>query len=237
MRTLVLSDLHLGSKGCHAEQLLDVLDRELFDRLILNGDTIHNLNLRKLSPRHWLVLDRLRALSRSREVILVRGNHDHDVRPQNNGVDGNGNGHPFGARDVLGALIGVPMLEDYKLEIDGRPYLVLHGDRFDPTLNLMLISDMAGWCYDMSQKVNKKLAKWLKKKSKKWGGIVELTRTHSVQYARQHGYIGVITGHTHYPDDLIVEDIHYLNTGCWTEPPCTYAKVDGGKVSLHFLPE
>jgi UDP-2,3-diacylglucosamine pyrophosphatase LpxH len=242
MRTLVMSDLHLGSRGCHTEQILEVLRCEPFDRLILNGDTIHNLNLRKLSPQHWSVFDRLRELGRSREVILIRGNHDQDVKPKNrnghlfNG-DSNGNGHGFGAEDVLGTLLGLPMAEDYKLEIGSRSYLVLHGDRFDPTLNFTLVSEMAGWCYNVSQSMSKKLAKWLKKQSKKWGGVLEFVRDQSIRLARQEGYAGIVTGHTHFPDDVNVDGIHYVNTGCWTEPPCTYATVDDGQIRLQFVPE
>jgi UDP-2,3-diacylglucosamine pyrophosphatase LpxH len=237
MRTLVMSDLHLGSKGCHTERILEVLRRESFDRLILNGDTIHNLNLRKLSPQHWSVFDRLRELARSREVILLRGNHDQDVKPKNQDGPLNGNGHGFGAEDVLGALLGIPMAEDYKLDIGGRPYLVLHGDRFDPTLNFVLVSEMAGWCYNVSQKFNKKLAKWLKRQSKKWGGVLEFVRNQSIRLARMEGYAGIVTGHTHFADDVNIDGVHYVNTGCWTEPPCAYATVDAGQIRLQFVPD
>jgi UDP-2,3-diacylglucosamine pyrophosphatase LpxH len=240
MRTLILSDLHLGSKNCDAPGILDVLERERFDRLILNGDTINDLNLRKLTPVHWTVIDRLRALARSREFILVRGNHDHDTRHEANGnghTGANGNGHVFGAHDVLPTLLGVPMVEEHRLEVGGRPYLVLHGDRFDPTLNYRTVSEMADWCYQLSQKVNKELAKWLKKKSKKWGGILELVRSQSVVHARKRGFDGVVTGHTHFADDVHVDGVHYVNTGCWTEPPCTYATFDTNGVRLHELPD
>jgi UDP-2,3-diacylglucosamine pyrophosphatase LpxH len=129
------------------------------------------------------------------------------------------------------------MVEDYTLDIGGRPYLVLHGDRFDPTLNYYVVSEMADWCYQLSQKVNKKLAKWLKKKSKKWGGILEMVRQQSVAHARTKGFEGVVTGHTHYADDVHVEGVHYVNTGCWTEPPCTYVTVEADSVQLHHVPD
>jgi UDP-2,3-diacylglucosamine pyrophosphatase LpxH len=234
MRTLILSDLHLGSKACHALEILEILERESCDRIILNGDTVNNLNLRKLAPSHWAVLDRLRSLAASRELILVRGNHDHDNYPVSNG-NGHANGHSFGAQDVLPTLLGVPMVEEYKLEVAGKPYLVLHGDRFDPTLNYYVVSEMADMCYQFSQKVNKKLAKWLKKKSKKWGGILEMVRAHSVAHARAKGYQGVVTGHTHYADDVHVEGVHYVNSGCWTEPPCSYVTADADQVQVHHV--
>jgi UDP-2,3-diacylglucosamine pyrophosphatase LpxH len=246
MRTLILSDLHLGSRNCHAPEVLDVLDRESYDRLILNGDTLNSINLRKLQVEHWHVIDRLRHLARSRELILVRGNHDYALpaparRNGNGHANGNGhgvggNGQGFGPYGVLPALLGVPMVEEYRLDIGGRPYLVLHGDCFDPTLHYPLVSEMADWCYQLSQKISKKLAKWLKKKSKRWGGVLEWVRCQSAAYARKQGYTGVVTGHTHYADDTQVGDVHYVNSGCWTEPPCTYVTAEAGRLQLHQLP-
>jgi UDP-2,3-diacylglucosamine pyrophosphatase LpxH len=228
MRTLIISDLHLGSKNCHAAQVLNLLDEERYDRLILNGDIINNLNLRKLTPSHWGVIDRLRREARSRDLILVRGNHDHDPRYFTNG-------RGFGAFDVLPTLLGVPMVEEYTLDVGGRPYLVLHGDRFDPTLRYPAVTEMADWCYHLSQKVNHKLAKWLKKKSKRWGGILEFVRFQSVGHARLHNCEGVITGHTHFADDLRVGETHYLNSGCWTELPGAYVIGDTVGIRQRFL--
>jgi UDP-2,3-diacylglucosamine pyrophosphatase LpxH len=232
MKTLILSDLHLGSRNCHAVEVREVLGRVNFDRLILNGDTINSVNLRKLTPEHWSVVDQLRQFARTRELILVRGNHDYE-----HSLPTNGNGQPpgFGPQDVLPLLLGVPMRENYQLEIAGRPYLVLHGDRFDPTLNYPLLSDVAEWCYQLSQKINKKLGKWLKKKSKRWGGILELVRSQSAAYARREGFVGVMTGHTHFADDTHIGGIHYVNSGCWTEPPCTYVTVEAERVRLEHL--
>ena len=226
MNTLILSDLHLGSKHSHTRQILQILECEPFDRLILNGDTIHSVNLRKFKPGHWQVLDRLRGLARSREVILLKGNHDHEGAGSENG---------FGSQDVLPALLGVPMVEEYHLRVGSEAYLVLHGDRFDPILNHSLVSELAGWCYGLSQKVNKKLAKWLKKKSKKWSGVLDWIRAHSVKHAQEQGFAGVVTGHTHFADNLRVGSIHYVNTGCWTEPPCAYVTIQDEQLRLHHV--
>src|SRR5262249_56899999 len=142
MRTLILSDLHLGSKNSHTHQILEVLNREPCDRLILNGDTINSLNLKKFKDRHWRVLDELRTIGRSRELVLVRGNHDYDPFSASDG---------FGSHQVLSAMLGVPMVEEYTLDVGTRSYLVLHGDRFDPPLNYKVVSEQAGWRYDLSQ--------------------------------------------------------------------------------------
>src|SRR5436190_13459601 len=73
MRTLILSDIHLGNKHAQVRRLHEVLDRQPFDRLILNGDTLHGLNLRKLRADHWGLLTRFRELGRTHELILIRG--------------------------------------------------------------------------------------------------------------------------------------------------------------------
>ena len=116
--------------------------------------------------------------------------------------------------------------------MDGNSYLVLHGDRFDPTLNYPLVTEVACFCYQFTTKVNKKLAKWLKKKSKRWGGILEFVHGKSVAHALDTGFQGVVTGHTHFAEDSRIGDVHYLNTGCWTEYPCSYIAIDGGRVVL-----
>ena len=95
-----------------------------------------------------------------------------------------------------------------------------------------MVTEAACVCYQLTTRVNKKLAKWLKKKSKRWGGVLQFVRGQSVLHAQNEGFRGVITGHTHFAEDSHVDQIHYLNTGCWTEYPCSYIAIDGGKVSL-----
>jgi UDP-2,3-diacylglucosamine pyrophosphatase LpxH len=243
MRTVILSDIHLGSRHCNTALLNDVLDREPFDRLILNGDTLNSVNLRKLSGSHWKLLDRFRKLARSRELVLIRGNHDHDgdhiplhlTHPSANGhtsTNGDRKDQGIGTFNVLPALLEVPMREEYLLDVGGASYLVLHGDRFDPTLNSPMVTEVACFAYQLTTKVNKKVAKWLKKKSKRWSGVLEFVRSQSVAHAQKVGVAGVITGHTHFAEDSTIDNVHYLNTGCWTEYPCTYIAIDGHNVSL-----
>ena len=221
MTTLIVSDIHLGSRNCRAEHLSQLLETD-FDRLILNGDTVNSLNLKKLRPDHWKLLGQLRAIAQERELVLIRGNHE--------GLAGVKNG--FGSLDVLGSLLSVDLQEEYRLETQGRCYLVLHGDRFDPTLQWPIITDVAEWGYQAIQKLNKKGAKWLKHKAKKLGGVVELVKRRSIQYARDQGYQGIIAGHTHFSDDEWIDDVHYLNTGCWTDQPCTYVLADDDGIQL-----
>jgi UDP-2,3-diacylglucosamine pyrophosphatase LpxH len=230
MRTLILSDIHLGSRHCNVDLLNRVLDEERFDRLILNGDTLNNVNLRKLTPRHWAVLDRFRKFGRSRELILIRGNHDHEIDYH---LDRGG--ERLNSGQVLPNLLEVPMLEEHELEIGGRPYHVLHSDRFDPTMNYPMVTEMAFICYQVTTKVNKKLAKWLKKKSKRFGGLLEVIRNQTVEFARSIGKAGIIAGHTHFAEDLHLEDVHYVNSGSWTEVPCSYLTTNTRGIELHHV--
>jgi UDP-2,3-diacylglucosamine pyrophosphatase LpxH len=230
MTTLIISDIHLGSRNSQATALLHLLETD-FDRLILNGDTINNLNLKKLRPEHWTVISRLREIARRRELILIRGNHDGETRDGYHfGIPGTN--EPFGPLSVLATLLGVPLLEDFALELNQRQYLVMHGDRFDPTLGWPLLTDTADWCYQVVQKVNKKAAKWLKRQVKHLGGVIEVVKRRSVHHAKSLGYQGVITGHTHYCDDEWFDGIHFLNAGCWVDRICTYVRADNNHVRL-----
>ncbi|MCS7046810.1 MAG: metallophosphoesterase family protein [Gemmataceae bacterium] len=230
MDTLILSDLHIGSRHCDVALINEVLDRVRFDRLILNGDTINTVNFRKFTRAHWDLLDRLRRVARERSVILIRGNHDHDW-DHHTAVDRTN----FGTSCILPGILEVPMHEEFRLAIDGRNYLVLHGDRFDPTINYPKLTDVAVMCYQLTTKINKKLAKWLKKKSKRFGGLLEYVRARTIAYARQERLDGMITGHTHYAEDLYVDGVHYVNTGSWTEHPCAYATVVNNALALHYV--
>ena len=232
MKTLILSDLHLGSRHSNVALLNEVLDQESFDRVILNGDTIHNVNLRKMTIQHWALLERLRQIGKSRELILVRGNHDHEI-DYLPGAPANG----LSTANVLPALLEVPMREDYQLPINGYHYLVMHGDRFDPTMNYPLVTEVAYLAYQFSTQINKKLAKWLKKKSKKWGGLLEIVRTNAIAHAKNGNLPGIITGHTHFAEDLREGEVHYVNSGSWTEFPCSYLLADQHEIKLHQLPD
>lgn len=107
----------------------------------------------------------------------------------------------------------------------------------DPTSQLIFpqFSFPLNFCYQLTTKLNKKLAEWLKKKSKRWGGVLEFVRDQAVALARAEGIAGIITGHTHFAEDSIVNGVHYVNTGCWTEYPCAYVTVNGAGLTLHQM--
>lgn len=73
--TIIVSDIHLGSDLSRVNELIDVLDSWVFERLILLGDIFDNLDFKRLSGLHWGFLSHIREVSRKREVVWIEGNH------------------------------------------------------------------------------------------------------------------------------------------------------------------
>jgi UDP-2,3-diacylglucosamine pyrophosphatase LpxH len=221
MNTLIVSDLHLGARNSRTDLLLQLLDED-HDRLILNGDVVDRPDESRLRRADWGVLERLRAIARGRELIVVRGNHDQLPGPANE----------RGRTDFLAGLLEVPVLPEYTLEAAGQSYLVLHGDQFDGTMNMTWLGDVADWCYRGIQRASRPLAHWVKGASKCLCGVVEAVERGAIAQARRRGFGGVITGHTHFCHDERIGETHYLNTGCWVDSPCSYVLADETGVYL-----
>jgi UDP-2,3-diacylglucosamine pyrophosphatase LpxH len=221
MNTLIVSDLHLGACNSRADLVAGLLDSD-FDRLVLNGDTVDSPDPRRFRPCAWKVVDRLRAVARQRELVVVRGNHDVLPGPANE----------RGTTRFLAELLGTGVVDEYDLQVRGDTYLVTHGDVFDCTMNLTWVGDVADWFYQGIQRVSRPLAHWVKGASKHVCGVVEAVRRGALSQARQRGYAGVITGHTHFCDDEFYDGLHYLNTGCWVDHPCSYIRVEDGTARL-----
>ena len=113
-RTVIVSDLHLGACNSQTAALSDLLHTE-FDRLILNGDTLDHLNLRRYRANHWAVLEQLKRVAKEREVVLLRGNHE--------GLK-HGRAMSYGPLDVLAEILDLPMREEFELWVGRRRYVV-----------------------------------------------------------------------------------------------------------------
>jgi UDP-2,3-diacylglucosamine pyrophosphatase LpxH len=220
--TLIVSDIHLGARNSQGEALAELLHTD-FDRLILNGDTVDHLNFRRFRGVDWAVLAQLRRIARERELILIRGNHDGDRRTWD---------YELGPLDVLAELLEADLREEYVLRVGRRRYLILHGDQFDRTLNLTWVGDAADSCYRMVQSCSRPFARWLKGRVKQWGGVIRHVRHGAFEHARRHRCDGIITGHTHFFEEAWLDGIHYLNTGCWVDWPCTYLQTTGETIRL-----
>jgi len=224
--TLIVSDIHLGAANSRATLLDHLLRTTSFDRLILNGDTLDSLNLCRLGADCWALLQTLRRLARRRQLVVVRGNHDVG-RPLPDNA--------FGPADVLGQLLEVEMVEECSVHVGGRSYLVMHGDQFDPTLRWTRLGVLADWIYNRLQLCSRALARAVKQLVKLWGGVVSSVRRGALEYAASLGYNGAIAGHTHFHEDCWIDGLHYLNTGCWVDTPCTYLQASASEITLRYL--
>jgi len=222
---VILSDLHLGSDNCQAHQLCELLENieELPTlRLILNGDVFDSIDFRRLSKHHWKVLSLIRKLSNRLDIVWICGNHD-------------------GSAEIVSHLLGVRVVDEYVLASGGRRVLLFHGHIYDDFLDSHPILGWFGDCiYAFLQWVDRThtLAKVAKKGSKTWLRCAKKIEEQAIARAARQGCDAVCCGHTHHAVINTSGPVHYFNSGCWTERPCTYLTVQDGLIELHtFTPQ
>jgi UDP-2,3-diacylglucosamine pyrophosphatase LpxH len=223
---VILSDLHLGSDTCQARLLAEFLEPWLDahrrpDRLILNGDVFDSIDFRRLGKHHWKVLSLLRKLSDRMEIVWVTGNHD-------------------GPAEIVSHLLGVAVRDEYVLTSGGRRILILHGHTFDDFLDrhpvLTWVADVIYWVLQRIDNTHT-VARFAKRSSKTFIRCAKKIEEGSLEYARKKDCDAVCCGHTHQAVAPPGGQGWYYNSGCWTELPCTYLTVEGGRVELHrFAP-
>lgn len=222
-RTIWLSDIHLGTRGCQAEMLLDFLKHTESERLYLVGDIVDGWRLKK--SWYWpqshndVVQKILRRARKGTQVYLVPGNHDEAFR------------------DYIGLQFGgVTILEDMiHTAADGKRYLVIHGDQFDAVVRyakwLAFVGDSAYtfllWLNTVLNKVRRKLgfsywslSAYLKHKTKKAVEFIGDYEVALTEEARRRQVDGVICGHIHHAEMRDMDGVLYVNDGDWVES-CT----------------
>lgn len=219
-KTLVISDVHLGTKDSKAKELSRFLKANTCDRLILNGDIIDGWQLKKSGKwkkKHTRFFKVILRMMRScnTEVIYIRGNHDDFLD------------------NVLPLFIGrMSILKDYILESSGKKYWVIHGDVFDTiTSQFRWLARLGDTGYTFLLWINKlynarrkrrglpyfSLSKLVKEKVKGAVSYISDFENELVKLARQKKYDGIICGHIHTPANQMYDQIHYLNSGDWVE--------------------
>lgn len=223
VEVVVLSDLHLGTYGCHAKEVVDYLKSIQPRILILNGDIIDiwNFSKRYFPKSHMQVIKEIMCLQSSgTRVIYITGNHDELLRRYSDMQLGN-----FQLTDKL------------LMEIDGQMCWIFHGDVFDATTkgSAKLLAKLGGKGYDLLILINRFVNWWLNligrekmslskkvkngvKKAVAWIGDFEQT---AAELAIEKGYDVVICGHIHQPQKKTIETdrgtVLYLNSGDWVE--------------------
>jgi UDP-2,3-diacylglucosamine pyrophosphatase LpxH len=234
-RALFISDVHLGAKGCQAEKLLDFLRDHDADTIYLVGDIVDGWQLK--SGWYWpqahndVVQKLLRQARKGARIIYLPGNHDEFLR------------------DYYGTHFGGVEVQDKAMHegVDGRRYLVIHGDHFDLVVTqarwLALLGDKA---YDFAITANRlfnvlrrrlgfpywSLSQWAKLKVKNAVNFIGQFEKTLVAEAERHQANGVICGHIHHA--VIHDDygIRYINCGDWVESCTAVVEHHDGKFEI-----
>ena len=222
-RTIFISDIHLGTRGCKAEMLADFLARNACDTLFLVGDIVDGWRLRQ--RWYWpeahsrVVQELLHKIDAGTRVIYVPGNHDEVLRA-------------YCGRAIAGVEV---MREAVHETADGRRFLVLHGDQYDGVIAYARwLALMGDWAYTLALHLNDvfnaarraiglpywSLSAYLKQKVK---NAVEFVCRYEEAVAREvhdKGLDGVVCGHIHQAAIKQIGAITYHNDGDWVES-CT----------------
>jgi UDP-2,3-diacylglucosamine pyrophosphatase LpxH len=234
-RAVFISDLHLGTPGCRAEDLLDFLKASSSEHLYLVGDIIDGWQLR----RRWywpqahndVVQKLLRRARKGCRVVFVPGNHDEFAR----GFIG----HQFG---------GIEVVEDaVHLTADGKRLWVTHGDYFDGVIQcakwLAYVGDNL---YEFTLKLNRylnhlrakvglpywSLSAYLKHKVKKAVNFISDFEQAVAHEAKKRGHQGVVCGHIHHAEIREIEGVLYCNDGDWVESLTALVEHHDGRLEL-----
>ena len=235
LRTVWISDIHLGTPGCQADALLDFLRNSECETMYLVGDIIDGWQLRR--SWYWpqahndVVQKILRKARRGTKVIFVPGNHDEFARKYV--------AHNFGGVDVMDEAIHTTA--------DGRRLWITHGDLFDGVVQyakwLAYVGDMA---YEFTLKVNRhfnsararlglpywSLSKYLKHKVKRAVSFISHFEVAVAREAKKRGVDGVVCGHIHHAEMRDIDGVLYCNDGDWVESLTALVEHHDGRLEI-----
>ena len=221
---VVISDVHLGTYGCHSKELLKYLKSIKPKMLILNGDII---DIWQFSKSYWpeshmkVVRRILKFVTDGVPVYYLTGNHDEMLRKF---ADFN-----LGSFQLLNKVV---------LNIDGKKAWIFHGDIFDITMQhskwlaklgaigydtLILINSLSNWFLTLLGKQKMSFSQKVKARFKDAIKFINEFEQTAADLAVNKQYAYVICGHIHHPEIREIESTNkqgsvlYLNSGDWVE--------------------
>lgn len=218
----VISDVHLGTYGCHAKHLLTYLNSIEPKKLILNGDIIDiwQFSKRYFPKPHLKVIKKIMDMaSDGTEIIYITGNHDEMLRK------------------FSGTTIGkISIVDKLVLELDNKKAWFFHGDVFDVSIqNAKWLAKLGSYGYDLLTLLNRGYNWYLEKRGKERYSLSKKVKNGvkgAIKYindyekiiadlAIENEYDYVVCGHIHQPKMEYIENKHgktmYLNSGDWVE--------------------
>nr|WP_193757777.1 UDP-2,3-diacylglucosamine diphosphatase [Pseudovibrio sp. W64] len=235
---MFLSDVHLGTRGCQADLLLDFLKQNDADTVYLVGDIIDGWRLKR--SWYWpqlhndVVQKLLRKGRKGARIVYIPGNHDEFLR------------------DFFGIHFGGVEVVDQVIHegANGKRYLVIHGDQFDVVVrHAKWLAFFGDWAYVSALNLNTvlnycrrklgltywSLSAWAKLKVKNAVNFIGKFEETLVSEAQRQKVDGVICGHIHHAADHETNGIHYINTGDWVESCTAVAEnFDGTFEVIHW---
>ena len=220
--TLILSDLHLGSECSRAREATRLLKESRFRRLILLGDIFANLDFRRLTKEQWKFLGQIRKLSnpkRKIEVVWVEGNHDE------------------GLTEIMSALVGIQVYQEYAWEYAGLQHLAIHGHQFDRfVVNNLRLNHFWTVIYLKLQKFDfkgKPVARFIDRLNTRWLRMSSKVASGALLHARSRGAERIFCGHTHEALQQQQDGIEYYNAGGWIDSRQTCITIGSEGVQIH----
>jgi len=219
-KTIVLSDLHLGSKWSKVKSVTRFLKKNSCDTLILCGDIIDGWNIMrgkkvKWKKSHTTFMKLLLDIQHTTHIIYIRGNHDD-----------------FLDRVVPIHFQNIDVVKDYTYISNGKSYYVTHGDIFATiTSRFSWLAHIGDIGYTALLWINKlynnyrikkglsyySLSKEIKNKVKVSVSYISDFERHLTEIARKKKCDGIICGHIHHAEINYYDEILYLNSGDWIE--------------------
>ena len=222
VKVVVISDVHLGTYGCHARELLYYLNSVQPKILILNGDIIDIWQFRKryFPKSHMLVIKKILTLAaKGTKVYYLTGNHDEKLRKFTDTRMGN-----------------LHIMDKLVLNLDGKKAWFFHGDVFDASIkHAKWLAKLGGWGYDLLILMNRglnwllslvgrdkySLSKRIKNSVKSAVKFISNFEDTAAELAIKNEYDFVVCGHIHQPAIRKVKNKKgrtlYLNSGDWVE--------------------
>ncbi|MGD8783798.1 MAG: UDP-2,3-diacylglucosamine diphosphatase [Thioalkalispiraceae bacterium] len=234
-RSIWISDVHLGYKGCKAEFLLDFLRATETEYLYLVGDIIDVWSMKRTmfwpQSHNNVIRTILGKAKHGTKVIYIPGNHDEEFRGYDGMVFGNVEIHT----------------EYTHTTADGRTVHMLHGDKYDSLMQCSKLTEFVGnLSYDFILYANRildklrhklgfpfwSLAKFIKGKVKNAMAHIRKYENIVATDAKKHGYDVVVCGHIHHADIRSIDGVMYCNDGDWIEHCTALVEKQDGQIEL-----
>lgn len=232
-KTVVLSDIHLGTRDAKAKEVMIFLDKVECDQLILNGDIIDGWALRrgkKWSRWHTKCVYKILEKSQHTKTYWIRGNHDDFLK------------------EFLNMQFGNLLLRESitYTGVNGKKYLITHGDVFDAFIThqgLRFITRIGAVGYGIALWINRwynryralrgleyfSLSQKIKLAVKAAASFIGKFEESLVDYAQTMKCAGVICGHIHKAEMKTIRGIEYLNSGDWVESLTALVETSSGE--------